>query len=446
MKTVEIEKHNLIFQAACAILILMGVFFTRSLMWLAAVMSVVYMFSNVKWEQKIAFFVFLVLFSPIFKLSADQTSFLTFSRIALIACFLFKNKEKISSAFIIALIAFFAYSMALSSIFNTSDYIVTLINIALWLFAGYVIVSTLTMNNVTPVTRSLSNAVLITGVIGLFINEIPILKEEIGVLFSYAEDGAIVSRYAGFFKDPNFFTVLLTSSLWFIYYEFDYKRLGITEFLTRCILASFLGLFTMSKSCILLLIVFWTYVLISKNDIKTPSKVILFFSLLIAVGIFMVKNPYWFSDLFFRFTGSSDELDANVITTGRTNIWRVYTRKMLDNFSWIFGNGIGCKLPREKGSHNTLIQIIYTLGIVGSGLYIYIFRCMYNSSKSVKNNILYRKFLACEKMSFISFFIAFMFLDGLNIEIFYYMLPLSLVYILGTNHIKVKEIADEEPI
>ncbi len=430
IKTVAIDKYNLILQIVCGTLIILAYAFSKSLMWIAGAISMIYIISDTKWEQKISFFVFMLLFSPIFKISLANTSLFMFVKLSMVLCFTFKNNEKFSFSFIAVLIGFFAYTMTLSEIFQT-DYLVSLINIVLWVLVAYIIVNTLDIEKTTPVARSFSNAIIITGIIGLFIEKIPFLSNELHLLTTYAEDGALISRYAGFFKDPNFFTVLSISSLWFIYYEFGLKKINITEFLTRSMLVSFVSLLTMSKSCVVILLVFWFYVLFTKNEIQASPKVIIFFTLIVGGIFFVVRNPYWISDVLFRFTGGSTEIDTNILTTGRSDIWGSFTKKMLDDFSWIFGNGLSAKFSdRAAAAHNTVIQLFYNVGLFGSILYMLMFTHIYKSSVFNKGKT-HNKVHLSYKMSLISLIVLLMFLDGLFIEMFYYTTPLCFVYISG---------------
>ena len=420
-------------------------------MLVAGVISMAYMFSNAKREQKIAFFMFMISFSPIFKLQADQTSLFMFLRIAIILTFAFQRKEKFGFTFITLLITFFAYSLIVSEIYK-SDYIVRLINLVIWIMTGYIIFNSIPANGTTPVARSLSNGVILTGILGLFLEQIPQLNQEIKILSMLAEDGASVSRFAALWVDPNFYTVVLISSMWFTYFEFNQNKLNIYEFAARSILMSLLATMTMSKSCILLLLVFWLYVIIAKNSIKTAPKVGLTFLIFIVAIIFLWRNPYWISDVLYRFVGNSQKINANTLTTGRTGIWEVYISSFLDDFSWLFGHGIGAELLRiggfGKASHNTLIQLIYNVGIFGTIIYISLYVNMYYSLKR-NFNIVNMRTKSPQKYALLSLLATLTFLDAMYIEMYYYMIPLALVYVLyssGSANMQESEQTDEYSI
>lgn len=404
-------------------------------MLVAGVISMVYLLSKESWEQKFAFFMFMWSFASIFKLSSGQTSLFMILRLSIVLCFVFKEMKKINFLFITILIAFFTYCVVLSELYHTG-YVINVINLLIWIFVGYAMVNTISFDTITPIVRSFSNGIIITGIIGLFIEELPQIKEMCNTVYTIAEDGAHITRYAGFWSDPNYFAVLLVMGLWFIYSELNSKRISVVEFLSRSAMCSFLGLMTMSKSSVLLLLLFWAYVLISKNDIKTAPKVSIFFSMLIAAGFFLWKNPYWLGDILYRFFGSGNTIDSETLTTGRTGLWQNYFGHMLDNFSWVFGEGINAKLVNRMASHNMLINLIHNIGIFGSVIYVLVLRTMYASVKGafVRKNI--KSSLA--NLIFIMLIVAMMFLDGLLFESFYYLLPLCYVYILGINYQRVE--------
>ncbi len=438
IKAISIDKRNLALQILCAVLILAACFISKSLVLVAGVISMAYIFSGVKWEQKFAFFMFMLSFSPIFKFNKDQTSLFMFLRLAVVISYVFQQKGKFSFTFITLLISFSAYCLILSEIYKT-EYLTALINIVLWYMIGYIIAVTLNVETVTPVVKSLVNGVILTGIIGLFINDIPQFSEIVSVVSTYAEDGALVYRFAGFWVDPNYYTVLLVASLWTVYFEYNKKRVVFLEFVTRCLLVTFIGTMTMSKSCILMFVVFWLYVVIAKNDIKIASKVTIVFVMIFAVILFLYKNPYWISDMFYRFGSSSEEITAESITTGRSVLWIEYLERMLDDFSWIFGHGLKAELysinGALKGSHNTGIQMLFNMGALGTFLYIYIFRSIFVNIKAnvTENNMVNNNNKNIGKFALVSLLATLFFLDGIFIEMYYYMIPLTFVYILDNT-------------
>ena len=72
-----------------------------------------------------------------------------------------------------------------------------------------------------------------------------------------------------------------------------------------------------------------------------------------------------------------DASDVNSLTTGRSNIWLSYCEFFLDNpFSTLFGGGFGAPLWQSHGAHNTYIDLIYYLGIIGTVLLALMFNAL----------------------------------------------------------------------
>ena len=436
-------------QILCAVLILAACFISKILVLVAGIASLAYIFSKAKWEQKFAFFMFILSFSPIFKFNKDQTSLFMFLRIGIILSYMFQYREKFSFKFITSLIAFFAYGFIVSEL-NGNDYLVQLINFMIWIMVGYIIVNTLKSSDLTPVIRSLTIGIFITGTIGFFINEIPVLKEEIGMLSTFAEDGAIVYRYAAFWKDPNYFTILLIVAIWCYYIEYNKKRVNNVEFALSAFYLSFIGLMTMSKSCTILLLIFWLYVITTKNDVSTTSKTALVFGMIIAAIVFLQKNPYWISDIFYRFGSDKESITLSTVTTGRNDLWTHYLKNIFADYSWIFGNGVNAELleinGEPKGSHNMYIEILYTLGAVGSAIYVWVFYNMYQNAKKRFDVKIYSRKSGPEKNLIIAILMTMFFLNGLYNEVYYYLLPLSLVCMIDNssrNENHEEELVDE---
>jgi len=399
-------------------------------MLIAGLIALVYIFSDANWIQKISFFMFALPFSWIFKLSTEQTSLFIIFRVALVFAYAFQQGKRFDSKFLIVAIMTFAYCALVSEILHT-EYAITAINLMLWIFVGYVIVNTVSPKEATPVVRSLSNSIILTGILGLLIGDLPQMKVSVKIATAIVGNGIYVNRYAGFMPDPNFFTVLVIAALCFIYIEFNFEKISVSEFFVRCATMSFLGLMTMSKSCAILLIVFWVYVIIAKNNIKISSKVILSFSLLIALMLFAWRNPYWLSDITYRFTQGNDEFSADIFTTGRSEIWKLYQEKITDGLHWIYGYGLGAEFLDGKAPHNTIIQLLYNLGVVGSVLVIAAFRTVYTSAIF---DIRCHKVAKLSKYAFIVLLSTLFFLDGLHIELFHYMTAMCFVYMKGNSN------------
>ena len=69
-----------------------------------------------------------------------------------------------------------------------------------------------------------------------------------------------------------------------------------------------------------------------------------------------------------RFSNTSNLSD---FTTGRIDLWSKYLEALTDDpLLLLFGKGFTSVLIFDKASHNTIIQVIYQFGLIGSGFLI----------------------------------------------------------------------------
>ena len=55
------------------------------------------------------------------------------------------------------------------------------------------------------------------------------------------------------------------------------------------------------------------------------------------------------------------------LTTGRSKIWQDYLENFFEEPIYVLiGRGVNARLIKGKGSHNTYIELIYYLGIIGT--------------------------------------------------------------------------------
>ena len=266
-------------------------------------------------------------------------------------------------------------------------------------------------------SRSLAQGTIYSCAIGMNLNMIPNLKNTL-ILSSYlnSNTGTIVSRFSGLWNDPNGLTVFIIVSMFACLMAFNSKKINGVEFYIYEILLTIFGLLTVSKSCMLLLVVFWGYLFFSKSQLDFIQKV----SVLIVgvIALYYINNLMsdTISELISRFTSASISGD---LTTGRSDLWKMYFDEM-DIGTWVFGKGINADLPNGKAAHNTLIQIIYNIGMIGLLMWVGIFAEQNRLSNLVQIN---KKRIWLPIFALLS---TMFFLDGLFLELFYILIPVLL--------------------
>ena len=172
-------------------------------------------------------------------------------------------------------------------------------------------------------------------------------------------------RISGFFGDPNYCAVLFVLVLSLLSVLYYYKEIGAEFWLHAAFLVP-LGFLTYSKSYFLCIAFFMImlilFVLLPKH------KCLALISLIgIGVAVWLVVNGKFeaINMILARFAQGN-------LTTGRTALNQAYLQYILDNIKVLFfGDGISA--DRFGGVHNNVhclyIEILYKLGIIGTGLY-----------------------------------------------------------------------------
>ena len=172
-------------------------------------------------------------------------------------------------------------------------------------------------------------------------------------------------RVSGFFGDPNYCAVLIVLVLSLLGVLYYYKAIG-TEFWLHAALLVPLGFLTYSKSyflCIVLFVIMLIlFVLFPKHKCWALVSLIG-----IGVAVWLVINGRIeaINMILARFAQGN-------LTTGRTALNQVYLQYIYDNTKVLFfGDGISA--DRFSGVSNNVhclyIEILYKLGIIGTGLY-----------------------------------------------------------------------------
>ncbi len=444
IRVAKTEKMTIFTQLICVSIILLAYIFSKNLMYLSGFIGLIFILSPIKIEQKFSLMFFLLPFTVIFTISKEKTSIFMFLRLAMIFSGLTTIKFKINKFFLyIGLILLSTWCMCISSVFGTLYY-VRLFNIILWMLIGFIMQISLTSDTISPVSNSLCNGTILSSIIGMNLKFIPNLEKEINSFSNIGYSGSKYSRFIGLWNDPNMFTVFICMSLWVLFMEYDKKRISLTTFMIKSLIITFFGVITMSKSCILLIIIFWLYVIISKSSIGIIPKFMICLVVCCAALYFLSVNTDWLENVLYRFRGGKQRADINSITTNRSLIWKMYFDSLNNRGTWLFGNGLNCVTPGFRAAHNTLLQCIYNLGILGLIIYVLSFIGMFKQTP-INLKIDSKKYFH-GTMALTSILLTLLFLDGMFLELFYYMFPLTFIYIKNYKQNSGILINDKQPV
>ena len=423
----QIKTSTYIVQFMTVALIVLSYITSRYLVFLAGGIAFLFLLSNVGWEQKFSLMFFVFPFCGIFTFEHGQTSVFMLLRIALIIAVLMYDRKKISTR-LVTICMVLVFYMSVISISSFENGVTKIINVILWYVIAYFMVLSIDNDNVLPLTRSLSNGTILSGIVGVFISKIPSMQAELAHIEDLGYSGELYDRFTGLFNDPNLFTLLICAALWTMYYEYDRNKVGISEYIIKSLILTFFGLLTMSKSAVILIALYWIYIIFSLNRINIIAKFTISISVFVFLIYFFANNPDWLLNIWNRFIHSRayyNSVTMNDVTTGRVQIWGWYLDYMYQTNCWIFGNGLGSMLPRGRAAHNTILQLFFIVGIVGTYIFYKSYKIMYNTCPDGK------KISSSNKIGWYMILFVFatmMFLDGFTDEVFHYLVPLSFIY------------------
>lgn len=204
-----------------------------------------------------------------------------------------------------------------------------------------------------------------------------------------------ITRLSGFYGDPNFYTAQITAALGgclVLILNVKEKQkvlLGAIIFLLL-----YCGFLSGSKSFLLVLaalVVLWIVNLFFVRG-KISTKLLLLLSGLI-IGIFIATSSLFSSLIDVFLTRFSNTNSLSDLTTHRTEIWMNYLRTMMtDPKLLLLGQGLTNFNINGRATHNTIIQIVYQLGLVGTPILaawcIYFLCDSEKTNTPVQNNLL----------------------------------------------------------
>ena len=262
---------------------------------------------------------------------------------------------------------------------------------------------------------------VVASIIGLMDSPFFKIESYVGVEeFGNPNLGNLVSRFTGLYSDPNYYAVglIISLSLLVILYHRNEIKVFSAILLTSIII--YFLIITYSKSAIIMLLVVLLFLLYS---LALKKKIIPIIILSISAAIIIVLAASGqisaLNIVIERFMSSDtlDGMDVNKLTTGRFDLWILYTKHLINNLDiLIFGHGIGSNYF-DTAAHNTYIDLFYFLGSVGTGVLMSSLLAISKQSRRVKNsrNLLNYSIMICIVVMY--FFLS---------EIFFFDIPFHL--------------------
>lgn len=368
---------------------------------------------------------FILPFSSILKLEPGSQSLYKILEIAFLFIFLFRG-YKIDCKLLLKIFVFIFYCIT-TSLFIDDIQISKIANLFLWLLIILCIFSQNSPSKLKLIGKSFIAGVILSSTLGLFANYLGNLSVFLGEATVLDEVYAdYTNRFMGLWNDPNTFAVFICMAILTNFALFKRKNQSNPGFLVNGVILTIFGLLSLSKMCIIILLIVWSFIFI-KSRISNLKKILLIIPVVGSIVTFMYFYPEIFQLAFGRFNVVfTNNFDIDILTTGRYSLWLLYIDAIKEGFVFWFGNGISNYLPLGRAAHNTYLQIIYHLGIIGLMLFIWLLLSLSKMALNVKNN----SKISEEGMDYLPIFILFsiaFFLDYFFIENFYFLFVLAIL-------------------
>lgn len=421
-------KRSLI--ALCAIYTLLSIFCTvHALFVILNFLLCAYVIVQYSNKIVVPFMVYGTFFASIFKMpQVTPMSFFTFV-ILLYTIKLLKASSTKADSFYLLFLIFFAFTLAVQVL--QGDFSPTR-NIKFYsaILYMYIVSTEIDYYGDQPnKVNSLSVAyAFVFGVLfsslarfldGSFFKIVDFVTEKTSNFGTGTED---FTRFSGLYGDPNYYAINVILALVVLAYLFSRMKIKTVPTILLFSVFTAFAIMTTSKSAFLML-AFAIFVFVRASQ-KRGNFMLSAFLLLIAIVVvyLAVTNQVpWFDNILKRFENDND---ISSFTTGRTDIWLMYLEYFSVNpLKLLFGSGISSPLVEDAAAHNTYIDILYHLGLIGGLLFLMMIK------KIVIKHNPYVKSDICNRAPLIILLIMYFFLSSLfDIDLTTNILLITITY------------------
>ena len=327
----------------------------------AVVCLVVFLFSSV--SLCFSLLLFLLPFAKILKIEIEDISFFTF----LFFFFVLKMvvvKKTIQANLLVAVMLFAVYGLSVSGLGELT----TVITMASGMMMLYYLQTADV--DIESAVIAFALGIVLSSVLVLLKSFFPIVNAAVVDSIIKFNGEQLAIRFSGLQGNPNYYTMDITMAL-SVLIILLYRKTNVVINTVFFATLSVFGLMSVSKSflvCWVLLIIFWFGFAVRRGIGKLMKFliIVLICGAVIYLYAFDSINTYVFR---FFVAGGGTLAD---LTTGRTDIWQRYISAIFGDIKIIFfGNGLNTVFENMKGTHNTYLEALFSLGIVGSGLFLF---------------------------------------------------------------------------
>lgn len=325
---------------------------------------------------------FFLPFSPILRTDPDSFSFFTFGQVLICAISILKKQFRFKRYHIVCAVLLTALTLASKLIDGSAlsfDYFAFMM--LLLLFPVVKEEWTQEQYDFYRIVTCFSLGIIIAALSAMTLTNFPSISRFINV-----DSYWTIVRRCGFYGDANFYTAQITAAMagCFALLLKEEKKRRVAFLGILLVLLFYCGFLSGSKSFILVtacIILLWLISFIRMRG-KVGLKIVLFTGLSLLM-IYIVTSTVFkglLEVIILRFS-SSDDLDS--FTTGRIELWQNYIQLIFKDIKVFFiGKGFTNIKLNDRGSHSTVIQMLFQFGLVGAAVLLFWVVCFYRDTSN----------------------------------------------------------------
>lgn len=313
---------------------------------------------------------FMLPFAMIYKLSPSSSSFLTYLLLLYSIRIAVSKKLKLNPFVLLGI-----YTL-LGSIPSLLPWIK--------LISGLIVLSHFVNSAKIDETKfyvlAFSAGLLVSSFMGLQKTNLPLLTMFYDDLNKEIIGGELIARFSALYSDPNYFSISIILAINLLLSFAMRREINKYVAIGMVVALTYFGFLSYSKMFMLALVL--SILAQSGSFLKTSRYKFVAIIVLAGVLLFGISS-FLTSDYFGNF---ASRIDPNNISTNRFTIWGRYLGLIFSDFKIMFlGVGISGDLYLNIGAHNTYIESLYHLGLIGSIIYVITLSKIINSNKIVEN-------------------------------------------------------------
>ena len=312
-----------------------------------------------KLEYSYYHLLFSLPYTMIYKLSPSSTSLFAYTMLAVGAIMLFRIK-RFGKRQLILIVIYFAYLLP-----GMGNNYTLVLKMTIGLILLYYFVMNVEPADYKNHVMSFSLGMVGSSFLGLLKTSWPRLTMYFSDMNPIWVDGEQTSRFSALYLDPNYFSVSVLFAMFLCVMLLLNKQGGRILLIPVIVALTAFGFLTYSKMFLLVFVLMMLLFILW--EARSPKRIIgTLVVVLLAGGVliqWLLKSGY--VDVII------DRLSGDDISTGRFDIWKIYFEYMLEHpITLLIGDGVGAPNQSGVAPHNTYIESMYMLGIMGSALFL----------------------------------------------------------------------------